>query len=528
MENKRKTEKNQPPSWVVPLIAIALVVVTFVQLAYSFSPVNHYIDEGELWWEMFVNVRSSRNAAFWLMVGTSLILPLAKVKESDKGYEGIRKLPIEIVAIGAWIAWTYVHNNLSRIVTHLTNRSTGLVSRTIFSNQSIHLIYFLGLLFIALCLTGYVVCYVKDIYNSEGKTLKDDSLTYKPITKIWAVDLKKSQSLRIFILVFGQVLVGLGLTLFSALSFPNQPLSFLAFVLVPAYLTGVFLYARYKVAKVRQDYLQLFEITKEIANGNLEIKTPDDLGYFDSLKDELITIQDGLGHAVEQRVASERMKGELITNVSHDLKTPLTSIITYVDLLQVDDLDDEKKKQYLNTLVAKTDRLKTLVEDLFEVSKAATGNMTMDLMEVDVVTLMKQTLLGLEDLLTESGLILREGYPEEPVKLMLDGGRIHRVFENLIINMVKYAMVGTRAYIDIIDGKAQVDIILRNISSHEIDDELKDLAERFVRGDEARNTEGSGLGLAIAKSFVELQGGTFEIVIDGDLFKVIMTFKKAS
>lgn len=216
----------------------------------------------------------------------------------------------------------------------------------------------------------------------------------------------------------------------------------------------------------------------------------------------------------------------MITNVSHDLKTPLTSIITYVDLLQVDDLDEKKQKQYLNTLVVKTDRLKTLVEDLFEVSKAATGSMTMDLMEVDVVTLMKQTLLGLEDLLVELGLILKEGYPEEPVKLMLDGGRMHRVFENLIINRVKYAMPGTRAYIDIIDGKSQVDIILRNISAHELERDMKDLAERFVRGDEARNTEGSGLGLAIAKSFVELQNGTFEIAVDGDLFKVIMSFGK--
>jgi len=177
-------------------------------------------------------------------------------------------------------------------------------------------------------------------------------------------------------------------------------------------------------------------------------------------------------------------------------------------------------------LVVKTDRLKPLVEDLFEISKASTGNMTLDMMEVDVVTLMKQTLLGLEDRIVASGLTLKEGYPEEPVRLELDGARMHRVFENLIINIVKYAMPGTRAYIDIIDGILQVDIILRNISAHELSLDMMDLAERFVRGDEARNTEGSGLGLAIAKSFVELQGGSFEIVIDGDLFKVMMTFEK--
>jgi signal transduction histidine kinase len=140
---------------------------------------------------------------------------------------------------------------------------------------------------------------------------------------------------------------------------------------------------------------------------------------------------------------------------------------------------------------------------------------------------MKQTLLGLEDRIVESGLILREGYPVEPVKLMLDGGRMHCVFENLVINMVKYALPGTRAYIDIIVGAQHINIILRNISAHELNVNINDLAERFVRGDAARNTEGFGLGLAIAKSFVELQGGTFEIVVDGDLFKVIMTFNKA-
>lgn len=536
VKHKREKGKKNLLDWVIGLIAITLVIVMLVQVVYSYYDVqirlihalNHAIGDEDMSWVLSQNVTSSRNVVFWLMIGATLILPLAKVKAFDKGYEGIRKLPIEFVAVGAWIAWIFVHSNIWTVAINLTNSSSGVMSGALLSAQFIHFVYFFGLLFIALCLTGYVVCYVKDIYTSKDKTLKDDSLIYKLCTQIWVVDLKKSQSLRIFVLVFGQVLVGLGLALFSVLAIPNNPFPFLVFVLVPSYLTGVFLYARYKVAKVRQDYLHLFEITKELANGNLKINTPDDLGYFESLKNELITIQDGLGYAVEQRVVSERMKGELITNVSHDLKTPLTSIITYVDLLNVDDLDEEKKKQYLNTLVVKTDRLKTLVEDLFEVSKATTGNMTMDLMEVDVVTLMKQTLLGLEDLVMESGLIFKEGYPEKPVKLMLDGGRIHRVFENLIINMLKYAMIGTRAYIDIIDGKSEVDIILRNISKHEIKHDLNNLAERFVRGDEARNTEGSGLGLAIAKSFVELQGGTFEIVVDGDLFKVFMTFRKSS
>jgi len=272
--------------------------------------------------------------------------------------------------------------------------------------------------------------------------------------------------------------------------------------------------------------MRLFEITQELADGNLEISVPDHLGYFDSLKDELVTIQNGFGYAIERALSSERMKGDLITNVSHDLKTPLTSIITYVDLLRVEGLSDEKRSQYLETLTLKTDRLKTLIEDLFEVSRASSGNLQLDIREVDVVTLMKQTVLGLEDRLNEAGLILREGYPKESDKMELDGGRMHRVFENLIINMVKYAMPSTRVYIDILDSDGYVTIILRNISNHEIAVDIQGLSERFVRGEASRTTDGSGLGLAIAKSFVELQGGTFEIAVDGDLFKVIINFKK--
>jgi len=166
-----------------------------------------------------------------------------------------------------------------------------------------------------------------------------------------------------------------------------------------------------------------------------------------------------------------------------------------------------------------------LIEDLFEVSKASSGNLQLDIREIDVVTLMKQTILGLEDRILEAGLTLREGYPEESIKMQLDGGRMHRVFENLIINMVKYAMPGTRAYIDILKIDNRVIIILRNISAHEISIDMNDLSERFVRGEDSRTTEGSGLGLAIAKSFIELQGGIFEITVDGDLFKVIMTFE---
>ena len=220
------------------------------------------------------------------------------------------------------------------------------------------------------------------------------------------------------------------------------------------------------------------------------------------------------------------MKTDLISNVSHDLKTPLTAIITYADLLKDENLSDEKRKQYIETLDRKAQRLQVLIENLFEVSKATSGNITLNIENIDVVTLMKQTLFELEDKLEEASLLVRKNMPKEKVILPLDSQRTFRVFENLIINITKYAMPNTRVFIDIIENEDDVAIIMKNMAAEEITFNVDTIAERFVRGDESRNTEGSGLGLAIAKSFVELQGGTFNISVDGDLFKVKIVFVK--
>ncbi len=252
----------------------------------------------------------------------------------------------------------------------------------------------------------------------------------------------------------------------------------------------------------------------------------EDLGIFNAFKDEVMHIQDGFKKAVHAEVRSQRMKTDLIANVSHDLKTPLTSIITYTDLLKDETLDTEKRAQYLETLDQKAQRLKALIEDLFEMSKASSGNMTMNLQEIEVTSLIKQTLLELEDKIEAANLTIRRQFPEHKVMLMLDSERTFRIFDNLILNITKYAMPGTRAYIDVLENDTDVQIIFRNMSADEITVNVDELTERFVRGDQARHTEGSGLGLAIAKSFVELQGGTFDIQIDGDLFKVVITFNK--
>lgn len=292
------------------------------------------------------------------------------------------------------------------------------------------------------------------------------------------------------------------------------------------YSVGLFVFLNKKLKKVESDYSKLLTVTNELAEGNLDVQVNQDLGIFNSFKDEVVNIQGGLKKAVENEVKSQRMKTDLIANVSHDLKTPLTSIITYVDLLKDETLSQEKRQQYLETLDQKSHRLKILIEDLFEMSKASSGNISMNLQMVDVVSLMKQTLLETEDKIQASGLVIRRQFPDYKVMLSLDSERTFRVFENLITNMAKYAMSGTRAYVDVVDTEESVQIIFRNMSAEEITVNVDELVERFVRGDQSRHTEGSGLGLAIAKSFVELQNGSFEVLIDGDLFKVIITFSK--
>lgn len=220
------------------------------------------------------------------------------------------------------------------------------------------------------------------------------------------------------------------------------------------------------------------------------------------------------------------MKTELISNVSHDLKTPLTAIITYVNLLKQDDIPEETRKNYVNTLDMKSQRLKVLIEDLFEVSKAQSGNIQMNYMDVDVVNLMKQLRLEMEDKIADSDLVFRWNLPEEKVVLSLDGQRTYRVFENLLTNSLKYALSGSRVFIDVVNGEDAVEIVFKNTSAMEMPIDASQLTERFVRGEASRTSEGSGLGLAIVKNFVELQGGSFKIEIDGDLFKAIIVWKK--
>ena len=302
---------------------------------------------------------------------------------------------------------------------------------------------------------------------------------------------------------------------------------FMGIVGLVIYSVALYILLRKYGKKLQDQYQSVLDATNQMSEGNLKIELDNDLGVLTPIGDSLKKVQQGFSKAVAEEAKSQNMKTELITNVSHDLKTPLTSIITYVDLLKEEGLTEEKRRSYVQILEQKSQRLKVLIEDLFEVSKAQSGNVTMNFMEVDVVSLMKQVRSEMSDQLEESTLMFRWNLPEGKVLLLLDGQRTYRVFENLLNNVLKYAMPYSRVYVDILDEHSHVKVLFRNISAKELSGtDAEHLTERFVRGDTSRNSEGSGLGLAIARSFVELQNGKLQIETDGDLFKVTILWNK--
>ena len=290
------------------------------------------------------------------------------------------------------------------------------------------------------------------------------------------------------------------------------------------YSVVLYVILRKYVSDLQEKYKVLLKAVDEIANGNLNVTINEDLGVFEPFREQVFQIQDGLKKAVTMEVRSQRIKTELVTNMSHDLKTPLTAIITYVNLLKKEDLTENQRREYLEILERKSLRLKSLIEDLFEFSKANSQNITLNIMDVDIMNLVKQVEFEMSDKMNESGLDVRMNLTEEKVILPLDSQKTFRIYENLFGNIAKYALQGTRVYVNGFRIDDTVVITLKNISAQEITVEAEELTERFVRGNTSRNTEGSGLGLAIAKSFMELQGGTLELEVDGDLFKVITTW----
>ena len=310
------------------------------------------------------------------------------------------------------------------------------------------------------------------------------------------------------------------------------------FVLISIILAGFFttglaiialivfwIWTYYKIKQYNKRQEEIRNALKDIYNGKNNVYVNEDelQGILKEMAIYVNDISGGFSNAIEESLKSERLKTELITNVSHDIKTPLTSIINYVDLLKKENIENEKVKEYIDILDKKSQRLKKLTEDLVEASKASSGNVKLNIEEINIKELINQTIGEFKDKFEEKGLTIETTMPDQELIIKADNRYIYRIIENLFSNVTKYAQENSRVYIDIEKNKeSKVKISIKNISKEKLNISSDELMQRFVRGDKSRYTEGSGLGLSIAKSLTELQKGKFDIKIDGDLFRVDM------
>jgi len=351
-----------------------------------------------------------------------------------------------------------------------------------------------------------VLSLVKNIKNSN---LIKNTLIYKVFYKLirFIRDIYDSGSVAVKVL-----LVVIGYPIIAALTFFMFPITI-----------GAAVWFAHKKVK---EFNAIKEGVIKVKEGDIHytIDIPGD-GEFAKLASDINSITEGLNNAVENELKSERLKTELITNVSHDIRTPLTSIITYVDLLK-NEKDEIKVEEYIEVIDQKSQRLKILTEDLFEAAKASSGNIPVNFEKIELVSLITQGLGELDDKIQDCNLEFKLNHPKDKVFIKADGKLLWRAIENLFSNILKYALAGSRVYIEIIDQGSEVTLTIKNISAYELNISADELMERFKRGDESRSSQGSGLGLSIAKSLTEIQKGSFKIEIDGDLFKVIIQIPK--
>ncbi|PIC96252.1 hypothetical protein CSV69_07165 [Sporosarcina sp. P26b] len=401
----------------------------------------------------------------------------------------------------------YIQSAIYNAMYQLTSLRLGVIGNVIVS------FVLLGILFTALL--AFQATHLVEQYRKSGALERAfrESYSMQFIRDVRDVFSNRSIGIQLSLLLVIFFLAGIGFV--GGFMDPALIVIYIFCVLFVA-IPALFIFVR------RAAYLnRILAATNDMAAGHLTqaipVKGKSQLAKHAA---NLNNLREGVRVSINEQAKSERLKTELITNVSHDLRTPLTSIITYTDLLKDETLSAEDRAKYVSILDQKSQRLKTLIEDLFEVSKMASGNLEMVKQRVDLNQLMQQALAEHAEEFAKSDLHIRTILPDEPVFAMVDGQKWWRVLDNLLINVWKYSLPGTRVYVNLQQVGSNARIILKNVARYELGDNTDELFERFKRGDESRKTEGSGLGLAIAQSIVELHGGRMEVEVDGDLFKV--------
>lgn len=443
-----------------------------------------------------------------LLLTSILLIALKKIKYKgsylDELVNKLKKYPIEFNIIGLIVLL------MVRAIMYYYNWDSYYRNTLYFRNVLMWTIVFLGV---------YVVFKVAISKYKEGKVFQDSYLI--KFYEYVQICLEKRSFGRKLFLILAIYVVGLVVGGFLLIvGFDEAGLIIAICGAIAATVIFVFTTTR-DLAYLNK----ITKIAKDISEGRSSEDIPEKRkGALRDLAHSINNMKEGLRTSIANETKSERMKTELITNVSHDLKTPLTSIINYVDLLKRCDVQPEEAKTYVEVLDKKSQRLKILIDDLFEASKAASGAMQLTFTKVEVIALLRQTLGEAEGRIEKANLDFKLSVPKEKVYISADGRKIWRVFENLVSNIIKYSLQGTRVYIDVTEYDGKVYITMKNISAYELNFDSEEITERFKRGEESRHTEGSGLGLAIAKNIVNLHGGELKIDIDGDLFKSTVIF----
>lgn len=462
-------------------------------------------------------VTCSLSLVIWIVaMSGSLILAGHSRKQEGIQLLKIDGIPTEIfmsfvLLFGVGVFYLYRHAKETIVFSELDKGMISIVS--VACAMILYLVVVTSLLsFARRCKAGvlfrksllyYLVC---QLYTIIRRVMRGISSGYRYLLK------NKKVTIRTFVPYFAFLFLNVGLFFIGDVA-----------LAVAAVVDCVVALALLKESRERDEIVQTIV---RIADGDMDIQLDSEHmnRQNQTLADSVNLLRDGIKEAVDISRKDERLKADLITNVSHDIKTPLTSIINYVDLLKREEIEDEKVQSYLIILEQKSNRLKHLIEDLVEASKISSGNIELVMEPLNIVELVRQSVGELGDLFEKEGLQLVATLPHEPIVIEADGRRMWRIIENLMSNALKYSLEQTRVYLDVSQQGEKANITIRNISKEPLKMDTAELTERFTRGDSSRSSEGSGLGLSIAKNLTQLHGGTFEIVSDGDLFKVTLEF----